>query len=143
MSSFWNSKSQDWGSVLTKILLPAGAVKVTPAHSPADAELGARHCLNPLSIISEDGTMTSLCGDWLQVLPLLLQGCPLPSPHFPSCFLGLSPSFLPDFPGPSPVCGPRKDYVCTEGAGLIQGCPKPSHGAAHLQVTNPFLTLFP
>lgn len=48
--------------------LGTGAVKVTPAHSPADAELGARHCLNPLSIISEDGTMTSLCGDWLQGL---------------------------------------------------------------------------
>ncbi|KAK2489995.1 hypothetical protein MC885_006208 [Smutsia gigantea] len=44
-----------------------GAVKVTPAHSPADAELGARHGLSPLSVIAEDGTMTSLCGDWLQV----------------------------------------------------------------------------
>uniref|UniRef100_A0A452SNZ1 Valine--tRNA ligase, mitochondrial n=1 Tax=Ursus americanus TaxID=9643 RepID=A0A452SNZ1_URSAM len=28
-----------------------GAVKVTPAHSPADAELGARHGLSPLSVI--------------------------------------------------------------------------------------------
>ncbi|XP_045861211.1 valine--tRNA ligase, mitochondrial isoform X4 [Meles meles] len=45
-----------------------GAVKVTPAHSPADAELGARHSLSPLSVIAEDGTMTSLCGDWLQGL---------------------------------------------------------------------------
>ncbi|KAF6365615.1 valyl-tRNA synthetase 2, mitochondrial [Rhinolophus ferrumequinum] len=45
-----------------------GAVKVTPAHSPADAELGARHGLHPLSVIAEDGTMTSLCGDWLQGL---------------------------------------------------------------------------
>lgn len=45
-----------------------GAVKVTPAHSPADAELGARHGLKPLSVIEEDGTMTSLCGDWLQGL---------------------------------------------------------------------------
>ncbi|KAM8938120.1 valine--tRNA ligase, mitochondrial isoform 3-T3 [Lycaon pictus] len=45
-----------------------GAVKVTPAHSPADAELGARHGLSPLSVIAEDGTMTSLCGDWLQGL---------------------------------------------------------------------------
>lgn len=48
---------------------PPGAVKVTPAHSPADADLGARHGLNPLSVIAEDGTMTSLCGDWLQVVP--------------------------------------------------------------------------
>ncbi|XP_036032235.1 valine--tRNA ligase, mitochondrial isoform X2 [Onychomys torridus] len=45
-----------------------GAVKVTPAHSPADAEMGARHGLAPLSVIAEDGTMTPLCGDWLQGL---------------------------------------------------------------------------
>ncbi|EHH52893.1 hypothetical protein EGM_13426 [Macaca fascicularis] len=45
-----------------------GAVKVTPAHSPADAEMGARHGLSPLNVIAEDGTMTSLCGDWLQGL---------------------------------------------------------------------------
>lgn len=50
-------------------LFPPGAVKVTPAHSPADAEMGARHGLTPLSVIAEDGTMTSLCGDWLQVSP--------------------------------------------------------------------------
>ncbi|XP_006215367.3 valine--tRNA ligase, mitochondrial isoform X1 [Vicugna pacos] len=48
--------------------LGTGAVKVTPAHSPADAELGARHGLSLLSVIAEDGTMTSLCGDWLQGL---------------------------------------------------------------------------
>lgn len=29
---------------------PLGAVKVTPAHSPADAELGARHGLSPVSL---------------------------------------------------------------------------------------------
>ncbi|XP_003422517.2 valine--tRNA ligase, mitochondrial isoform X1 [Loxodonta africana] len=45
-----------------------GAVKVTPAHSPADAEMGARHGLSPQSVIAEDGTMTLLCGDWLQGL---------------------------------------------------------------------------
>nr|XP_045012072.1 valine--tRNA ligase, mitochondrial isoform X2 [Jaculus jaculus] len=45
-----------------------GAVKVTPAHSAADAEMGTRHGLSPLSVIAEDGTMTSLCGDWLQGL---------------------------------------------------------------------------
>ncbi|KAM9234229.1 valine--tRNA ligase, mitochondrial isoform 3-T4 [Dugong dugon] len=48
--------------------LGTGAVKVTPAHSPADAEMGARHGLSPQSVIAEDGTMTSLCGDWLQGL---------------------------------------------------------------------------
>ena len=48
---------------------PLGAVKVTPAHSPADAELGARHGLSPRSVIAEDGTMTALCEDWLQVVP--------------------------------------------------------------------------
>ncbi|XP_037375238.1 valine--tRNA ligase, mitochondrial [Talpa occidentalis] len=48
--------------------LGTGAVKVTPAHSLADAELGVRHGLSPLSVIAEDGTMTSLCGDWLQGL---------------------------------------------------------------------------
>jgi hypothetical protein len=49
--------------------VPPGAVKVTPAHSPTDAEMGARHGLSPLSVIAEDGTMTSLCGEWLQVGP--------------------------------------------------------------------------
>ncbi|KAM7229399.1 hypothetical protein CapIbe_019515 [Capra ibex] len=48
--------------------LGTGAVKVTPAHSPADAELGARHGLSPRSVIAEDGTMTTLCEDWLQGL---------------------------------------------------------------------------
>lgn len=45
-----------------------GAVKVTPAHSPADTEMGARHGLSAPSVIAEDGTMTPLCGDWLQGL---------------------------------------------------------------------------
>ncbi|XP_075411443.1 valine--tRNA ligase, mitochondrial isoform X2 [Tenrec ecaudatus] len=48
--------------------LGTGAVKVTPAHSPADAEMGARHGLCPVSVIAEDGTMTWHCGDWLQGL---------------------------------------------------------------------------
>lgn len=66
---------------------PSGAVKVTPAHSPADAEMGARHGLSPLSVIAEDGTMTSLCGDWLQVGPILVLIHPLGAlsalPSFP------------------------------------------------------------
>ncbi|XP_008573559.1 PREDICTED: valine--tRNA ligase, mitochondrial isoform X2 [Galeopterus variegatus] len=67
-----------------------GAVKVTPAHSPADAEMGARHGLSPLSVIAEDGTMTSLCGDWLQVVPDSVLPHPLGAPSSspsPSHFL--------------------------------------------------------
>ncbi|XP_066110331.1 valine--tRNA ligase, mitochondrial isoform X2 [Saccopteryx bilineata] len=45
-----------------------GALKVTPAHSPVDAELGARHGLSPVGVIAEDGTMSPVCGDWLQGL---------------------------------------------------------------------------
>ncbi|XP_053151794.1 valine--tRNA ligase, mitochondrial isoform X2 [Hemicordylus capensis] len=45
-----------------------GAVKVTPAHSHADYELGRRHSLPFVSVIAEDGTMTAECGEWLQGL---------------------------------------------------------------------------
>ncbi|XP_028910687.1 valine--tRNA ligase, mitochondrial isoform X1 [Ornithorhynchus anatinus] len=45
-----------------------GAVKVTPAHSHADEEMGARHGLTPLPVIGEDGTMSPQSGDWLQGL---------------------------------------------------------------------------
>ncbi|XP_007483570.2 valine--tRNA ligase, mitochondrial [Monodelphis domestica] len=45
-----------------------GAVKVTPAHSLVDAEIGARHKLSPVNVIGEDGTMVYPCGDWLQGL---------------------------------------------------------------------------
>lgn len=34
--------------------------------------MAARHGLTPLSVIAEDGTMTPLCGDWLQVGPALV-----------------------------------------------------------------------
>lgn len=69
---------------------------MTPAHSLADAELGARHGLSPLSVIAEDGTMTSLCGDWLQVVLASALPHPLGAPsafpqsslsHFPQSFL--------------------------------------------------------
>ncbi|XP_074872876.1 valine--tRNA ligase, mitochondrial [Carettochelys insculpta] len=43
-----------------------GAVKVTPAHSHADYELGKQHGLPLVSVIGEDGVMTAECGDWLQ-----------------------------------------------------------------------------
>ncbi|CAM4560974.1 valine--tRNA ligase, mitochondrial isoform X1 [Lepidochelys kempii] len=45
-----------------------GAVKVTPAHSHADYELGKQHGLPLVSVIGEDGAMTAECGDWLQGL---------------------------------------------------------------------------
>lgn len=63
---------------------------MTPAHSPADAELGARHGLSPLSVIAEDGTMTSLCGDWLQVVLVSVS----PHPLAPSAFRPLLPSLI-------------------------------------------------
>ncbi|XP_060095174.1 valine--tRNA ligase, mitochondrial [Heteronotia binoei] len=43
-----------------------GAVKITPAHSHIDYELGRRHGLPVVSVIAEDGTMTAECGEWLQ-----------------------------------------------------------------------------
>lgn len=122
---------------------------MTPAHSLADAELGARHGLSPLSVIAEDGTMTSLCGDWLQVV--LASVLPHPLEH-PLPFLSppshtfLNPSshtHLVAFnlycchfsPGSSSICGPGKDYVCTEGAGRVPGPSEPPYGASYLQVT--------
>ncbi|XP_066469580.1 valine--tRNA ligase, mitochondrial [Tiliqua scincoides] len=48
--------------------LGTGAVKVTPAHSHADYELGRGHGLPSVSVIAEDGTMTPECGEWLQGL---------------------------------------------------------------------------
>lgn len=84
----WKAKARLRGQCSLQLCSP-GAVKVTPAHSPADAELGARHGLHPLSVIAEDGTMTSLCGDWLQVgvasvlpHPLGAPSALLPSPAF-------------------------------------------------------------
>ncbi|NXV39496.1 SYVM protein, partial [Rissa tridactyla] len=49
--------------------VPAGAVKVTPGHSPPDLALARAHGLSPLSVIGDDGTMCPPGGGWLQVLP--------------------------------------------------------------------------
>ncbi|MGH0145003.1 UNVERIFIED_CONTAM: hypothetical protein FKN15_046310 [Acipenser sinensis] len=46
--------------------LGTGAVKCTPAHDPRDFEVSLRHALPCLSVIGGEGTMTELCGDWLQ-----------------------------------------------------------------------------
>lgn len=59
------------------LLLPlSGAVKVTPAHSHADYELGRGHGLPLVSVVAEDGTMTAECGEWLQVR-VPFKGAPL------------------------------------------------------------------
>lgn len=45
-----------------------GAVKLTPAHDHTDFRLSQRHSLPRLAVIGGDGAMTSLCGQWLEVL---------------------------------------------------------------------------
>ncbi len=42
----------------------SGAIKVTPAHSFADAEIAARHGLRSKQIINEDGRMMANCGKY-------------------------------------------------------------------------------
>lgn len=44
-----------------------GAVKVSPAHDHADFLLSQRLSLPRLTVIGGDGTMTSDCGQWLEV----------------------------------------------------------------------------
>uniref|UniRef100_A0A8C7IUQ7 Valine--tRNA ligase, mitochondrial n=1 Tax=Oncorhynchus kisutch TaxID=8019 RepID=A0A8C7IUQ7_ONCKI len=46
--------------------LGTGAVKVTPAHDHTDFLLSQRHSLPRLTVIGGDGTMTPLCGQWLE-----------------------------------------------------------------------------
>lgn len=41
-----------------------GAVKVTPAHDPADFEAGNRHGLERIQVIDDDGRMTALAGKY-------------------------------------------------------------------------------
>ena len=41
-----------------------GAVKVTPAHDPLDAEIGETHKLKAINVIGEDGNMTELAGEF-------------------------------------------------------------------------------
>ncbi len=43
--------------------LGTGAVKVTPAHSPVDFEIGKRHNLDVVNVIDEDGKMTGSVPD--------------------------------------------------------------------------------
>ncbi|MCQ2400068.1 MAG: class I tRNA ligase family protein, partial [Clostridia bacterium] len=41
-----------------------GAVKITPAHDPNDFEVGLRHNLEVIKVISDDGTMGELAGEY-------------------------------------------------------------------------------
>jgi valyl-tRNA synthetase len=41
-----------------------GAVKITPAHDPADFDAGRRHKLAPISVIDDDAKMTSEAGEF-------------------------------------------------------------------------------
>ncbi len=41
-----------------------GAVKVTPAHDPADFEIGRRHNLEQINVMTEDGRMNENAGDY-------------------------------------------------------------------------------
>uniref|UniRef100_A0AAZ3SG51 Valine--tRNA ligase, mitochondrial n=1 Tax=Oncorhynchus tshawytscha TaxID=74940 RepID=A0AAZ3SG51_ONCTS len=51
---------------LVDMELGTGAVKVTPAHDHTDFLLSQRHSLPRLTVIGGDGTMTPLCGQWLE-----------------------------------------------------------------------------
>lgn len=39
-----------------------GVLKVTPAHDPADFEIGRRHNLEVIEVMNPDGTMNALAG---------------------------------------------------------------------------------
>lgn len=46
--------------------LGTGAVKITPAHDPKDFEMGVRHQLEQINVLTEDGKIVDLCDDsWL------------------------------------------------------------------------------
>lgn len=42
----------------------SGAVKITPAHDPNDFEVGARHNLEVIRVMNDDGTMNELAGKY-------------------------------------------------------------------------------
>ena len=41
-----------------------GAVKITPAHDPNDFEVGQRHNLEQINVLTDDGHMNELCGKY-------------------------------------------------------------------------------
>ena len=50
------------------ICLLSGAVKITPAHDPKDYDVGEKHGLPLVNILTEDGMLTSV-PDPFQVMP--------------------------------------------------------------------------
>lgn len=49
----------------------SGMVKITPAHDPNDYEVGKRHNLDIIEVISKDGVMTDIAGDKFKGLSIL------------------------------------------------------------------------
>lgn len=72
--------------------------------------------------------------------PLRAPSAPSPLPHSLIFLAAFKLYFCYFSAGSSPICGPGKDSVSTEGAGPVSGPPEPPHGAAHLQVS-PFALL--
>ncbi len=54
-----------------KVDFGTGQLKVTPAHDPNDFEIGRRHGLDQISVIGEDGRMTSEAGERFAGLTVL------------------------------------------------------------------------
>ena len=52
------------GDSAVEIEFGTGALKVTPAHDPVDFEIGVRHNLQSISVISKDGIMNDHAGDF-------------------------------------------------------------------------------
>ena len=52
-----------------------GAVKVTPAHDPADFEIGRRHRLEEITVIGKDGVMTPEAGQYAGMPVLEARQC--------------------------------------------------------------------
>ncbi|XP_016120906.1 valine--tRNA ligase, mitochondrial-like, partial [Sinocyclocheilus grahami] len=53
--------------IVTDIMVVSTFGTVTPAHDHTDFLLSQRHSLPSLTVIGGDGTMTSDCGQWLEV----------------------------------------------------------------------------
>ena len=51
-----------------------GAVKITPAHDPADHDVGLRHNLPFLNIMTDDGMINDVAGEQFKVNDLLIHG---------------------------------------------------------------------
>jgi len=54
-------------SLAVDMAFGTGAVKITPAHDPADYEVGKRHDLEFMNILEDDGTLKDVVGDRFKV----------------------------------------------------------------------------